>query len=83
MIKTIIYDFKSLDKLTKSIIKKGLFFSFILTIISIIILITYNLFSTYPTIFSLGITLFRLSLTFAVEFIICGFVVDKIKTGVL
>lgn len=83
MIKNIINNFKDLNKLTKTIMKNGLRFCSILGIISLIILVTYNLSFTTPIVFTLGFILFRLSLIFGVEFIICGLIVDKIKTGVI
>ncbi len=83
MIKNIINNFKDLNKLTKIIMKNGLRFCSILGIISLIILVTYNLSLTTPIIFSIGFILFKLSLIFGVEFIICGLVVDKIKAGVI
>jgi len=79
MINNIIDNFKNLDKLTKKIMKHGLIFCSCLGMISLIILITYNLSFTIPIVFSIGFILFRLSLIFGVEFIICGFAVDKIK----
>ena len=79
MIRNIINTFENLDKLTKKIMKHGLKFCFILGLISLIILITYNLSYTIPTLFNIGFILFKLSLIFGVEFIICGFAVDKIK----
>ena len=83
MINNIIKDFKNLDKLAKKIMKNGLKFCTILGIISLIILITYNLSFTVPILFTIGFILLKVSLTFCVEFIICGFVVGKIKaTGI-
>lgn len=83
MIKNIINNFKDLNKLTKVIMKNGLRFCYILGIISLIILVTYNFSFTTPIVFSIGFILFKLSLIFGVEFIICGVVVDKIKAGVI
>lgn len=71
--------FVDLDKLTKKIMKNGLKFCSIIGIIALIILLTYNLSITTPFLFNIGFLLFKLSLTFAVEFIICGLVVDSIK----
>lgn len=72
-----ISELKSLDKLTFKIIKYGLLFCGCITIFSTFILLTYiflgNNFSYY-----FGLTLIKLSFTFAVEFIICGIVVDFI-----
>ena len=83
MIKNIINNFKNLDKLTKVIMKNGLSFCSIIGIIALVILVTYNLSYTTPILFSIGFILFKLSLIFGVEFIICGLVVDKIKAGVI
>lgn len=79
MINNILDNFKNLDKLAKNIMKNGLKFCFILGIIALIILVTYNLSFTIPLLYSIGLVLFKLSLTFGVEFIICGFAADKIK----
>lgn len=80
MIKNIINNFKELDKLTKIIMKNGLLFCSIVGTIALIILVTYNLSFTIPILFSIGFILFKLSLIFGVEFIICGLVVDRIKS---
>ena len=74
---------KIFDNSAKHIMKNGLRFCSVLGIIALLILITYNLSFTNPIVFSIGFILFKLSLTFGVEFIICGFVVDKIKAGII
>lgn len=79
MFKKIIENFKNLDKLVKAIMKKGLAFCSIIGVIALIILVTYNLSITNPLLYFIGFTLFKLSLTFGIEFVICGFAVDKIK----
>lgn len=79
MFKNIFYTFKDLDKLTKIIMSHGLKFCLMICIISVIILLTYNFLYKIPIVFTIGFILFRLSLIFAIEFIICGFIVDKIK----
>lgn len=71
--------FIDLDKLTKKIITNGLRFCSVIGIIALSILLTYNLSITIPFLFNLGFLLFKLSMIFAVEFIICGIVVDSIK----
>ena len=83
MFDNILNSFKSLDKLTKIIMKNGLKFCSILGIFSLIILVTYNLSFTIPILFTIGFIMFKLSLIFGVEFVICGIVVDKIKTGAI
>ena len=78
MFKKIIDTYKNFEKTTNSIIKIGLRFCVFLCLISISILVTY-LISKVPLTYYIGISIFRLSTIFSIEFIICGFVVDKIK----
>ncbi len=70
--------YKSFEKITNSIIKIGFNFCKFLCLISLIILCTY-LASKIPFLYYIGIMIFRLSIIFSIEFIICGFVVDGIK----
>lgn len=79
MLKNIFDSFKNLEKKAKIIMKKGLEFCSVLCIISIIILLTYNLSFTVPIVFIIGFSLFKLSVVFGIEFIICGLVADKVK----
>ena len=79
MLNNIINSFNNLDNLVKQIMKIGLNFCSILGMISLIILVTYNLSFTIPIVFTIGLILFKLSLIFGVEFIICGFAADRIK----
>ncbi len=71
--------FKDLESKVKLIMKKGLEFCSVLCVISLIILVTYNLSFTAPIVFAIGFGLFKLSMIFGIEFIICGFVADKVK----
>lgn len=79
MLKKIITYYKNLDKNTYKILYKGLEFCFLLASFSAFILLSYILFLQAPLVYYIGINLFRLSLVFSVEFIICGFIVDSIK----
>lgn len=79
MINNVFGVLNNLDKMTLKIMKYGLNFCFILCILSGLILLTYSLNISAPIFYYIGFGLFRLSLTFAVEFIICGIVVDGIK----
>ena len=79
MTKKIITYYKNLDKNTYKILYKGLEFCFLLASFSAFILLSYILFLQAPLVYYIGINLFRLSLVFGVEFIICGFIVDSIK----
>lgn len=78
MIKQIIDRFNSLEDKIKTIMKYGFMFSFAVCILSILILLTYEFYS-YPDLYYIGLSVFRLSLFFAVEFIICGISIDTIK----
>ena len=78
MFKKIIYTYKNFEKTTNSIIKSGLSFCIFLCLVSTLILCTY-LISKVPLTYYIGISIFRLSIIFSIEFIICGFVVDGIK----
>ncbi len=79
MFKKIIGSFNNLDKLTKIIMRNGLIFSAFIGLVAIALLATYNYSFTFPILFTIGFVLFKLSLVFGIEFIICGFVVDGIK----
>ena len=83
MVKKIINSFKNLEKLTYKIMQNGFKFCFILCLISISILFTYELAFETPFLYHIGISLFKLSLIFGTEFIICGFVVDGIKKQII
>ena len=79
MFKKLLESYHSFDKMTNTILKNGLKFCTILCILSVSILLTYNLLKLSPIVYHTGISLFRLSLIFGIEFIICGFVTDGIK----
>lgn len=74
----IILGLKNLDKNTYKIIKSGLIFSTIICLISVIILLAYII-GGVNFFYHLGITLVKTSFIFAVEFIICGIIVDFIR----
>ncbi len=79
MINKIKTTFLSLDQQTKKIIKTGIKFCFAICIISLIILLTYDFAFGNPNLFEIGILLFKISMLFSSEFLICGIVVDSIK----
>lgn len=78
MVKQFIDNFKNIDRKISKIMKYGLAFCFILSILACSLLITYLSFSANLLLFDIGIILFKFSLTLAVEFIICGYAVDII-----
>lgn len=79
MLKNILNNFRNLEIITYKIMKKGIKYCFILCIISCIVLLTYQNLLTSPNIYYIGLALFKLSIYFMVDFIVCGFVVDNIK----
>lgn len=79
MINTIIDKFKSLDLKVKNIMKYGFIFSLLFCLFSILILYTYHAIYTIPLIFTVGTILFKTSLMFFVDFVICGIAFDTIK----
>ena len=83
MIKNILDSYRNLDNITHKIMKKGFYFCFTLCIISCIILLTYEIFFSYPSIYYIGLSLLKLSIYFMIEFIVCGFVVDNIKKQII
>lgn len=82
MIKKIVNSYKNLENKTNKIMKNGLKFCFALCIISVSILLTYEVFIASPLIYYIGIFLFRLSIIWGIEFVICALVVDSIKKDI-
>jgi len=83
MIKNFINTYKNLDVKTLKILKSGLIFSFIICLLSIFLLLSYIFFFTFPTLYYIGLLMFQLSLSFAIEFMICAVVVDSIKKNII
>ncbi len=79
MFKKILDNFKNLDKLTYKIMNYGLKFCFAICLIATFILFTYGWAFPSPFVYYIGINLFKVSLIFSIEFIICAFVMDGIK----
>ena len=79
MIKQFIQEYRNLDKHISHILKKGLTFSFIICLLSTIVLLTYILFFTYPIIYYIGILGIALGLNFAMSFIISAIIIDNLK----
>ena len=74
----IILELKNLDKDTYKIMKYGFLFSGLVALAAIAVLLCY-IFLGVSFLYHLGILLIESSFTFAVEFIICGIVVDFIR----
>ena len=77
--KQLLIEFKSMDAKVVTIIKSGIKFSFGISIIASLILLTYELLYTTPITYYIGISLFKASLFFISFFIICGCSFSKIK----
>lgn len=73
-----ISELKNLDKDTFKIMRCGLFFCNLITLIALAILLTY-IFLGSIFYYHLGLTLMKSSFIFAVEFVVCGVVVDFIR----
>lgn len=72
--------FIDIDKKDLKIMKSGLILSFIISIIGAILL-SYNLISLHSIfLYNIGLSIVKLGCYFAVEFIVCGILVDNIAT---
>ena len=69
---------KNLDKVTYKIIKYGLLFSTFVGIIATVFLCSYIILGI-AFFYHLGITLIETCFSLAVEFIVCGIIVDSLK----
>ena len=79
MLNIVISNFKKLDKKIKDIMKYGFTFSLIFCLFSVLILYTYHASNNSPLVFTVGTILFKTSLMFFADFIICGIAFDTIK----
>lgn len=78
MVKMIKEKFLSMDKKVKQIMKYGFGFSFGVCMLAVALLISYVAYPS-PDLYYIGLSVFQLSLFFAVEFIICAIAIDTIK----
>ena len=83
MISSFLNQFKNIDKKILCIMKYGINFSLILSLISILVLISYNNYPISIDTYYIGLNLFKTSLSFAIEFIVCGFSVDMINKNMI
>ena len=77
--KQILLEFKKFEPTILLLMKSGIRYSFYISIIWTLILLTYDFVYTAPIVYYIGISLFRTSLFFIVGFIICGFAFSRIK----
>ena len=73
--------FINLNKTDLKIMKGGLFFSLIISIIGGLLLSFNLLFVHTFLLYKIGVLIIKSSCYFAVEFIICGVIVDKVLYG--
>ena len=71
----------NLDKTDLKIMKYGLKICFGILLFSVMLLSFYLTATHNVFLYELGITIFRVSTYIAVEFVVCGIVVDTIKKG--
>ena len=74
--------FNSIDKKIKKLMKYGIIFCFSLTIISCILLIIYMYIYSSPTLYKIGLYIFKNSILFCSAFLGFGLVFDKIKKDI-
>ena len=79
MINKLLTNLKEIDKNMIVLINKGIFFSLLVCIASIIILFLYNTYFHIPDLYNVGLLLFKNGLMFAVASLVCGFAIDIIK----
>lgn len=79
MFNTLLKNFYNFDLIVQKIMKFGLMFCLFICLFALSILLTYELIFPAPFLYHLGLTIFKLSTVFAIEFIICGYSADFIK----
>ena len=75
----LLLEFKEMDHSILGLMKSGIRLSFGLSILSILILLTYDFIYTIPFVYQIGFSLFKTSLFFIVGFVICAFAFSRIQ----
>ena len=83
IINTLVNKIKNLDESVKKLMCKGYSFSFLLCIFASLTLFTYEIFYHNPTLYYIGLSLFRTSLMFACTFFMCAIGFDTIKKEII
>ena len=73
----------NLDKTDFKIMKYGLKICLMILLFSVFLLLLYLNAEHNVFLYELGITIFKVSTYIAVEFVVCGIVVDTIKKGTI
>ena len=72
--------FTNLNEIDQKIMKYGIMFSLLIAIVGTLIL-SYNLLFLHTIfLYKVGLSVVKLGCYFAVEFIVCGIIVDKISS---
>jgi len=82
MFQSLFNDFRNKIKLenkTKIIMKYGFLCALIVSILSSIILFTYEAFYASPDLYYIGLQVFRISLIIGFSFLVCGYCIEIIK----
>ena len=75
----LLLELKEMDHSILGLMKSGIRLSFGLSILSILILLTYDFIYTIPFVYQIGFSLFKTSLFFIVGFVICAFAFSRIQ----
>ena len=78
MFNTIINIYNNFEEKTNTILKIGLLICSLICFSSLIILCTYIILN-FLNLYYIGLALFKISIIFGIEFIVCSFVIDGIK----
>lgn len=73
----------NLDKTDLKIMKSGLKLCFFVLLISVLLLVFYLNYSHNFFLYELGLLILKISCYIAVEFIVCGIIVDTIKKDII
>jgi len=82
MIKFLKNKLSSIDKTIKILVKQGSIFCLNILFIATIILFTYECFYSSPTLFLIGLLVFRIGIIYLCTFWACGFAFNEIKNEV-
>lgn len=82
MIKFLKNKLSSIDKTIKILVKQGSIFCLNILFIATIILFTYECFYSSPTLFLIGLLVFRIGIIYLCTFWACGFAFNEIKSEV-
>ena len=83
MINEFIKGLKEIDVPIFKVIEYGFVFSSLICLIGILLLATYNAYPVSYLFFSCGYLIVKSGLTFGAWFLVCGFVTDKLKKGII